>query len=264
MNIKTSYLFFLILCVTLPTKNLFASPYELSFNKELAYLGIGTGISIAAYINEHDRNQPSLSEINALDKNDIPAFERSIAGRWNQNMHTASYVVLAAGTLAPLSFLFLDKKDHLTISLLYAETLLLSGGGTLLSKAYVTRFRPYVYGENAPLDERLSIDAKRSFFSGHAAITSSGLFFTATVFSDYYPDSRYNTPVWTSAIVGSLLVAGMRVASGRHFPSDVVVGLIYGSIIGYAVPASHRKKSNFIVIPYLYDQQSGLTFSKNF
>ena len=36
------------------------------------------------------------------------------------------------------------------------------------------------------------------------------------------------------------LTAYARVAAGRHFPSDVIVGAVVGAAIGHLVPRSHR------------------------
>ena len=46
--------------------------------------------------------------------------------------------------------------------------------------------------------------------------------------------------VWGSTMSVAALTAYARVAAGRHFPSDVIVGAIVGSAIGHLIPRSHR------------------------
>jgi len=212
------------------------------------------------YVNERDRKGPSVSELDALDKNDIPIFDRNFAGYWNEDMQLASDVFLFGALASPAMVLAENSNDYLTIGLLYAETLILSGGGIALSKGSITRLRPYAYGDKAPTDEKTKIDTKRSFFSGHAALAASGLFFTATVHSDYNPNSQYKNHVWGAAIGGSLLVAGLRVAGGKHFPTDVITGLMWGGAIGYAVPASHRKNQPLKIFPFINKNSATLNF----
>ena len=69
-----------------------------------------------------------------------------------------------------------------------------------------------------------------SFPSGHAM----GAFAIATVFADRYRDKRW-VP-WV-AYGGVTLIGTSRVALGRHFPTDVVVGGLLGNSIGRGVVA---------------------------
>lgn len=69
-----------------------------------------------------------------------------------------------------------------------------------------------------------------SFPSGHAM----GAFAVATIVAEEYRDHRW-VP-WVAYGVGGL-ITGSRVALGRHFPSDVVVGAILGRSMGRMVLA---------------------------
>ena len=48
---------------------------------------------------------------------------------------------------------------------------------------------------------------------------------------------------WALALIGGGAVAVGRVAAGRHFPSDVVVGALLGSTTGSLLPLAHARRS---------------------
>ena len=56
---------------------------------------------------------------------------------------------------------------------------------------------------------------------------------------------RYGTGAWPWVAVGALgtTVAVARVAGGKHFASDVIVGGIVGTAIGITIPLLHRRNT---------------------
>ena len=255
----------LSLVIFLFSGNAFASsPYKLNTQNEVIYLGTGAAMALTGYINEGDRAAPTEADISSLNKNDIPGFERRFAGKWNKDAHNLSDIMLVTGVLSPLPLLFSNTEDYFTLGVMYLETYALAGGGMALSKGSVTRYRPLAYGDKAPLSEKLGHDTKRSFFSGHAALTASGLIFSASVFSDYYPDSKYKSAIWTTAITGSIATGLLRIEAGKHFPSDVITGLAWGGAVGYLIPRLHRKERDFILFPFANSEQQGISFIKYF
>jgi membrane-associated phospholipid phosphatase len=74
-----------------------------------------------------------------------------------------------------------------------------------------------------------------SFPSGHAM----GAFSIASVFAETYRDKRW-VP-WFSYGMATLIGAS-RLALGRHFPGDVVVGAVLGTSIGRGVVARSREE----------------------
>jgi membrane-associated phospholipid phosphatase len=168
-------------------------------------------------------------------------------------------VLLYGSPLALAPYLIKRKREVYTIATMYVETLSIAFGGTYLSKGIFTRYRPFVYDDNAPLDKKLTQEATRSFFSGHAALASSTYIFSAKVFSDYYPDSKYKPLVWIGAIGASVTTAAMRVTGGKHFISDVTVGLLWGGMAGYLIPESHRISTDYLSFsPFVTPEQTGL------
>ena len=258
----------LIISIFFSSYTFASSPYELNTKNELIYLGAGATLALTGYLNERDRAAPTESELAALDSNDIPGFERRFAGTWDEDSHKLSDIAFAAGVLSPLSLFFVDKKadrnDYLTLGVMYLETFALTSGGMALSKGSITRYRPLAYGSDTPLSEKLKHDTKRSFFSGHAALTTSGFIFSASVFSDYHPDSKYKTPVWAAAITGSVVTGLLRIKAGKHFPTDVIAGWAWGGTVGYLIPTLHKKERDFLLFPFANEEQQGLSLIKLF
>lgn len=92
------------------------------------------------------------------------------------------------------------------------------------------------------MEDVVDDDIEDSFFSGDASSTAFGLVFFAKVFNDYYPDSKWRPVVWGLSLSGVAAGSYFRVKSGKHFPTDVIVGSIVGGGIGYLIPHLHKKK----------------------
>lgn len=221
------------------------SPYQLDKKKEIITYGAASsllGLSIAL---EFKSVEPlTESQVLNLDPSTINSFDRratrylsSSAGKTSDYLKLVSY---------PLPFLFAfhnnSKKDLKKILILYGETLFLTAGVTGITKRLALRTRPYIYNENALLETKLENDAKYSFFSGHTSVTTANFVFAAKVFSDYFPKSKWKPIIWTGAILGSVSTGYFRVRAGRHFPTDVIAGVLVGGAFGYFVPHLHKIK----------------------
>ena len=56
------------------------------------------------------------------------------------------------------------------------------------------------------------------------------------MFCQYFPDSPWKIPVISASYLLAATTAGLRLASGNHFFTDVLCGAVVGSAIGYLVP----------------------------
>ncbi len=248
-----------IILVFLPSISL-ASPYSLNWKNERWYLAAGGTMSLIGKYNDSKRGKLDTADVANLDRSDIPAFERSYAGRWNTTAQDISDGFLLLGFVSPLSMLLTEKHQWQSIGMLYLETFAISFGGMALVKGSVTRYRPYAYGSDAPESALNDKKTARSFFSGHASTITTGFIFSAKVFSDYYPNSKFKTHVWTAAIAGSIMGSWMRVEGGMHFPSDVVIGMMWGALVGYSVPEFHLKKRTFTYLPFADERSASIRF----
>jgi membrane-associated phospholipid phosphatase len=264
---SASYVFLLtVFCILLAMASLtYASPYQTSSGRETTFFASGGLLYLGGAIKASNNTAPTVAELENLNRENVPAFDRAYVGRWDPDFEKLSDVFLASSLVFPTALMLSNRNDAKTLGLMYAETLVLATGGVNLSKGVAQRYRPFVYGYRAPLRYRLEKDAKRSFFSGHAAEIASSLVFTAKVYSDYHPDSRYQPYVWGVAIIGAISGSWLRVEAGLHFPSDAVAGMLWGGLIGYAVPALHHKNQTRVsIIPFVHDGQRGAIIVKQF
>ena len=149
------------------------------------------------------------------------------------------------------------------------ETNIFVETGTDLLKSSIKRTRPYAYNPNFPKEEKYKKNAQKSFISGHASLTAANTFFFAKVFSDYYPNSKWKPLVWTIAVTIPAWTGVERVLAGKHFPSDVISGYIFGAACGYFIPHMHKivgteQAINLQAMPFANDLSSGVSMVMNF
>ena len=104
------------------------------------------------------------------------------------------------------------------------------------AKAFA-RFR---WGEAA---EKAEGEAYGSFFSGHTSAAFTVAVFTGEWFSEVYPSSPYRGIVWAGSLSAAGFVGILRIAAGKHYPSDVIVGALVGTGISLSVIRLHRVKN---------------------
>ena len=97
-------------------------------------------------------------------------------------------------------------------------------------KSVIVRDRPFT---TYPYIEKLSSGGDSSFPSGH---TLEAFAMAATV-SFMFRRKKIIFPVYIWAI----LVAYSRMALGVHYPSDVLAGIMIGTLIGWFVPWIFRR-----------------------
>lgn len=220
------------------------SPFRLS-KSDYIYGVASFGLSVGAELSQRSVSGLSVAEIGQLDANDLNAIDRGTAGQWNKNAKMASDFIATGLILSPV-LLFADggpREDFWTVAVMGAEAAMLSYGLVGIAKSTVLRPRPFLYpGSTAPLEEQMKRDARFSFFSGHTAFPATALFYGASVYSAYHPDSKWKPLVWTLAAAGPMLSGYLRVRAGKHFPTDVATGYVVGAGIGLLVPWMHRNQ----------------------
>lgn len=163
-----------------------------------------------------------------------------------------------AKTLVPIGLVALpgELKSRASLLLLFYQGTYMSGGLNSLAKGSTNRYRPFSYLNMEQInaltgeakeefhEDIVDDDVEDSFYSGDAAATSYGFFFFAKVFNDYYPESKWRYGVWGLSAVGTGLDAYFRAKSGKHFPSDVIVGSLIGGGLGILIPHLHKKRDN--------------------
>lgn len=218
--------------------------YRASWKMDGKLNGIGLIILGSSYAVSQDVQALTVEEIYALDRNDINALDRRATYNYSASASTASDVLLFTSLLLP-AIPLIDKKmkgERGKIFLMYAETILLSRGITQLTKNLALRTRPFVYNENVPIDEKQTINARYSFFSGHVSTVSSLTFLSASILNQYHPKGKLMPLVWSAAAFLPLATGYLRVQAGKHFTTDAMVGYATGALIGLIIPRLHLIK----------------------
>ncbi len=220
-----------------------ASPYKTNFRKGVPIVGVGAflvGASILARVNEAPL---TLEQVNQLNRDNVWRIDRNATYQYSTTAGKLSDVFAFGSIAVPWLYLIPKhtRRDFSRIVILQFETGLMAYGTVSLTKSLARRVRPFAYNANAPLSDKLTINARESFFSGHTSTAAAMSFFTATTFSQYYPDSRLKPLVWTYAVIWPAATGYLRYRSGSHFLSDVVVGYVVGATAGILIPKIHQK-----------------------
>jgi membrane-associated phospholipid phosphatase len=179
------------------------------------------------------------------DKNDLMPWDRPFAGRWNAKADLASDILTGAGAF-PLVLSVSDwsrgrlgGSDVAVQLAMLSEVLALQSGINLAVRSLAVWPRPFLLGSKGGT-ERNSKDASGSFYSGHSSAAFSIAVFSSCWYDRTHPGSRYSPWIWGGSLAVAATTASLRVIAGKHYPSDILVGALVGSLVGWAVPRMHQ------------------------
>jgi len=217
---------------------------EYKLSKSLDYaLGLSAiGLGILDYKLNDDLAPLDLVTLRSLNPNQVSKFDRSAINNFSESAADISDVLEYAALGLPLPFLLSDRsrKEFGDIMIMYAEAIAINSTITTLVKVTVKRNRPFTYNTDLPDDIKLNKGARKSFFSGHTSHAAVSSYFTAKVFADLFPDSKWKPVVWGAAAAYPAFMGYFRVKAGRHFPTDTIAGYAVGAIVGYLIPDLHK------------------------
>ena len=173
------------------------------------------------------------------DPHELNTFDRGAIGNHNDFARQLSDITVGSIIILPLVFDARDVEARGPFQedmLVFAQTLLVNGALTTAAKFIVQRPLPRTYAGDSNLIGKPG--GYRSFYSGHTSLTFAGLSAAAMTMRLRHGEKYW--PWVVTLIVGSS-VAIERVADGRHFPSDVIVGAVMGTATGIAVPLQHAR-----------------------
>lgn len=127
--------------------------------------------------------------------------------------------------LAYLIYRKIGVKNLGIVILLIALLLTLGNETVEFCKHLVQRLRPCNDPNINYLIRIVKPSATFSFFSGHATNSASTMFFVFLILKKYY---NYSFLVF----LYPLIFAYSRIYLGVHFPSDILVGYCFGSLLG--------------------------------
>lgn len=175
---------------------------------------------------------------NGLQRGDTPELQFVQAHRNGALISVAlglsqlgSVPVLAVIGVVAGGYLWL-RGERLFVAIAPVGALLITGAATAVSKHLVGRPRP-------PLGLRLLAETDASFPSGHSG-DSAALLLTAALLIATLTLHRRWARVSTVAIACALVLAigASRVILGVHYPTDVLAGWLFGTLIALAVTTS--------------------------
>ncbi|MEO8067458.1 MAG: phosphatase PAP2 family protein [Flavobacteriales bacterium] len=195
-------------------------------------LGFGAG----------DRVHPDVGIV--LDRSAVNGFDRWATFQYSEGTAKASDWMFLGVTAVSLAGMIVQQKGEqpLVPVVLAAESFLLTSSITNLTKELVQRPRPYRYNPDAPAHLHTEDEGYLSFWSGHTANCAALTFTAASVLQRSDLSRGAKTGVWIGAATVPAVMGYLRVRSGKHFPTDVIVGYAVGAAIGWLVPYLHRKE----------------------
>ena len=217
-----------------------SSVYQVSVNRDIA---VTLGASVATLLSYLYADR-LITPRCPCDPQEVNAFDRGAIGNTNATARTLSDLTAAAAVGVPLVLDAIDLKQGAALvddAIVFAQTLATNSLLVGVTKIIVHRPLPRTYAGDSVLIAKP--EGYRSFYSGHTSLVFAALSASAMTIH-----LRYGAKTWpwvVTAVVGSS-VAIERVADGRHFPTDVMVGAIIGTTVGIVVPRLHAlKKPHF-------------------
>ncbi len=212
------------------------SLYQLHLAVDLPVIALGAGLG---FMRVYFREQLARKSC-PCDPTSVNALDRHAIGNHSHAASVAADVTVPLAMGLPVLADLFDVGVSRPFSedvLVFIETLYVQSGLQNAMNFAVARPRPRTYAGDPKF-----VDAGEgylSFYAGHVAST-----FAALSAASFTLDRRHDQHVWpwiVTAVVGGS-VAFERVASGHHFPTDVVTGAIVGTATGIAVPWLHLRK----------------------
>ena len=224
--------------------------YELSWRRDMPLTFFAAFASVYGNYRYSQTGVPAEEDV-FLQSRLLP-WDRPVAGRYNETADKVSdwAVVLGITPLALAGYSWYggdaSGKDFAAYTLMFAQAIALQSGFNLLVRSTQLWPRPYIYateGEGAEKAREARGEAYGSFFSGHTSAAFTIAVFTGEWFSEVYPASPYRGIVWASSLSAAGMVGVLRIAAGKHYPSDVIVGALVGTGISLSVIRLHRVKN---------------------
>lgn len=228
---KIALVFFTLLTLT----GLFADgsqAFELDLRKDLIIGTTSLAVFTTGYLIKDSKDE---------NKDAFGWFDEGSPFKYDSTLDEAG-TLLGLSTLLTLPFLIdsWEMEDMTTIGVMYLEAALLTYGIKDILKGTISRPRPYVHRDDTDLSLLNEHDSYFSFPSGHTSIAFMTASFSTYVFSQGESSNKLKWTMGISSFSIATLTGILRVTSGAHYPTDVLVGAIFGSGMGFIVPYSHK------------------------
>lgn len=200
---------------------------------------------------------------------DLLPWDRKFAGRYSS---TADFMS-DAGSLLAITPLAIggaawysgnsNAQEFWTFSAMFFQSILFQHGINMMTRSLELWPRPYIFstsGEGARKAQNAKAEAYGSFFSGHASAAFTVAVFTSEWYSEIYGNPGATRVVRALAFSAAAFESVLRVAAGKHYPTDVLVGALVGTGISYGILEMHKKKNNAYTL-WVGPGVAGVTFN---
>ena len=202
------------------------------------------------------------------DKDDLLPWDKPLAGRYSESADLASDIgsVFAIAPLVVGGIAWHDGSstgaEFATFTLMFFQAIGIGNGLNLALRSLEIWPRPYMYsesGEGRKKAENAKSEAYGSFFSGHTTAAFTVATFTDQWFRTAYPNSPYKGIMRASAYSLATLESVLRIAAGKHYFTDVLVGALVGTGVSIGILEMHKDRNeNFSV--WVGPGVAGITF----
>src|SRR5262245_33705083 len=198
-----------------------ADPVDVRPARDGVIVGIAAGAALLAhFIPPRDRSERETEIFGSVDQR--------VRSYFSQRAARMSDVGLAISIGLPAAFVVGDTFDDAAgdRALIYAQSIAGALAVESITKALVSRPRPYPYNDDPAVVawSAKQRDAYQSFPSGHAATAFAAAAAGGALFATRETDVRARALVWGASVASAAMTADLRVRAGRHFYSDVVFG----------------------------------------
>ncbi|MBN1153628.1 phosphatase PAP2 family protein [candidate division KSB1 bacterium] len=244
---KLSIIFIIIHTIVYSADLRSQTHYALDMHHDIPVIYAGMSlVSVGLFWSQQLEALDSLM-IESLSPESQPFIDRYATQQWSPTAASVSDVLLSSLMILPLIGVSTDsrlKEDDHVLNTLYLESILLTFGGTLLTKNLVKRPRPYILNANLPYSYKRSRDGRQSFFSGHSSLAFTSAVFISSIYDKYHPNSDITPWIQLGCLGSASFVAYLRIKAGKHYLTDVITGAIFGTAITYIVLRTHEQKNN--------------------
>ncbi len=209
-------------------------------------LSAGLGMTVVGYRLNQQLLPLSPADLPLLDASGLPRIDRFATAFYRPSVAALSDWIAVASVAVPAMCLRSTyvRQRLPALGIMAAEGALWTSGATLLTKGLTQRVRPYMYNGAVSPAEKITADGLRSYFSGHVAMSAYATFAGASLYSHVHPDRPAKWIIWAAAALLPAATAWGRVASGKHFLTDVATGYAVGAGIGLLTVRLHRARTD--------------------
>jgi len=219
-------------------------PFHAELAVDLPIIALTGSVYVATEVIKH---QLPWDGCLGCDPSRLGPLDRRVLDNYVRGAAPASDALLYSSLVIPIAADLGDVLGHRTglrgwgkdVAVL-VETATVNAALNTAVKFAIGRPRPFSYGLDGSGRDPTDGDARLSFYSGHTSTTFAMATAYGYLFTARHPRSKWIAPVWLLGYAFAGTTGVLRVAAGKHFWSDVIVGAIAGTAMGLAIPAAHR------------------------